>query len=122
MVYVCIKPRGRGRQHPAVTLLFSQLSPLLQVFPQLNKGVTVFKRLGDQICPCRIIGQGQPGVIIYINLLSSSTRCCIPSFKIIQFPVLEKKVFEGFYHILAWRPSWSFDRDHLFSSSQGISY
>ena len=26
-------------------------------------------------------------------------------------PVLEKKIFEGFYHIWAWRPSWSCDLD-----------
>ena len=25
--------------------------------------------------------------------------------------VLEKKIFEGFYHIWAWQPSWSFDPD-----------
>ena len=24
-------------------------------------------------------------------------------------PVLEKKILEGFYHIWAWRPSWSCD-------------
>ena len=26
-------------------------------------------------------------------------------------PVPEKMIFEGFYHIWAWRPSWSCDRD-----------
>ena len=26
-------------------------------------------------------------------------------------PVLEKKIFRGFYHIWAWRPSWSCDQD-----------
>ena len=26
---------------------------------------------------------------------------------------LEKKIFKGFYHIWAWRPSWSMDRDHF---------
>ena len=29
--------------------------------------------------------------------------------------VLEKKIFKGFYHMWAWRPSWSTDRD-LFTS------
>ena len=29
------------------------------------------------------------------------------------FSVLEKKIFKGFYHIWAWRPSWSTDRDHF---------
>ena len=27
--------------------------------------------------------------------------------------VLEKKIFKGFYHIWAWRPSWSINRDHF---------
>ena len=27
--------------------------------------------------------------------------------------VLEKKIFKGFYHIWAWRPSWSTNRDHF---------
>ena len=26
-------------------------------------------------------------------------------------PVLEKKILNGFYHIWAWRPSWSYDPD-----------
>ena len=26
-------------------------------------------------------------------------------------PVLEKKILKGFYHIWAWRPSWSCDPD-----------
>ena len=26
-------------------------------------------------------------------------------------PVLEKKILKGFYHIWAWRPSWSCDSD-----------
>ena len=27
--------------------------------------------------------------------------------------VLEKKIFKGFYHIWAWRPSWSTNHDHF---------
>ena len=38
----------------------------------------------------------------------------MPSFKIIGLLVLEKKIFKGFYHIRAWRPSWSCDLDHLY--------
>ena len=41
-------------------------------------------------------------------------RCCMPSLMIIDFTVLEKTIFKGFYHICAWRPSWSFDLDHLY--------
>ena len=37
--------------------------------------------------------------------------------------VLQEKIFEGFYHIRAWWPSWSCDLDHIiinfFSPSQG---
>ena len=33
----------------------------------------------------------------------------MPSFKIIGLLVLEKKIFKGFYHIWAWRPSLSCD-------------
>ena len=35
-----------------------------------------------------------------------STRFYIPSFKVIGLLVL-KKMFEGFYHIWAWKSSWS---------------
>ena len=38
-------------------------------------------------------------------------------FKIIRLLVLEKKIFKGFYHIWAWRPSWSCDLDHLYKLS-----
>ena len=31
----------------------------------------------------------------------------------IGLPVPEKKIFEGFYHIGAWRPSWSCDQQHV---------
>ena len=44
-------------------------------------------------------------------MMGWSPRCYIPSFVKIRPPVLEKKIFEGFYHIWAWRPSWSCDPD-----------
>ena len=34
-------------------------------------------------------------------------------FRGIGQPVTVKKNFEGFYHIWAWRPSWSCDQDHI---------
>ena len=37
-----------------------------------------------------------------------------PSFFEIGPPVPEKKIFEGFYHIWAWRPSSSCDLDYLY--------
>ena len=44
-------------------------------------------------------------------MMGLSPRCYIPSFVEISPLVLEKKIFEGFYHIWAWRPSWSCDPD-----------
>ena len=80
-----------------------------------------YKSIRDQIWPCRKIGQGQPRVIIYINFVELewvlSPKCYMPSFKIIGFLVLEKKIFMCFYHIWAWRPSWSCDLDHLYKLS-----
>ena len=35
-------------------------------------------------------------------------------------PVLEKKIFEGFYHIWAWRPSWSCDLDFAIKLSSPL--
>ena len=49
--------------------------------------------------------------------MSQSPRCQIPSFVEIGPPVLEKKIFKGFEHFLAWRPSWSCDLDHLYKLS-----
>ena len=45
-------------------------------------------------------------------MMSWSPQCYKPSFMKIGLPVLEK-IFEGFYHIWAWRPSWSCDQDHV---------
>ena len=51
--------------------------------------------------------------------MGRSPRCYIPSFVKIGPPVLEKKILflKGFYHIWAWRPSWSCDLDHLYKLS-----
>ena len=45
-------------------------------------------------------------------MMGWSPRCYIPSDMEISLPVLEK-IFEGFYHIWAWQPSWSCDQDHV---------
>ena len=39
----------------------------------------------------------------------------MPSFVEIGPPVLEKKIFKGFYHIWAWRSSWSCYLDFLYT-------
>ena len=41
-----------------------------------------------------------------------STRCCIPSFKVIGL-LVPKKSFRIFYHKWSWKPSWSCDQEHL---------
>ena len=52
-----------------------------------------------------------PGTSFEQTTKGWSPRCHIPSFVKISPPFLEKKIFEGFYHIWAWRPSWSCDPD-----------
>ena len=46
-------------------------------------------------------------------MMGRSARYYIPSFVKIGTPVPERKIFEGFYHIWAWRPSWSCDQQHV---------
>ena len=46
-------------------------------------------------------------------MMGRSPQCYIPSFVKISPRVLKKKIFEVFYHIWAWRPSWSCDQDHV---------
>ena len=41
----------------------------------------------------------------------------MPSFVEIGPLVPEEKIFKSFYHIWAWRPSWSCDVDHLYKLS-----
>ena len=37
----------------------------------------------------------------------------IPRFKVTGLLVPKKEIFERFYHISAWKPSWSCDPEHL---------
>ena len=69
------------------------------------------KSIRDQIWPCRKIGQGQPRVIIWANLVV--LKHPIMHTKVIGLLVPEKKTCLGFYHIWPWWPSWSCDQDHL---------
>ena len=48
------------------------------------------------------------------TMMDRSPQLYILSFVEIGPPVLEKKICEGFYHIWAWRRSWSCDLDHLY--------
>ena len=45
------------------------------------------------------------------TMMGPSPQGYIPSHKVIGPLVLEKKIFEGFYRIWAWRPSCSCDPD-----------
>ena len=42
-------------------------------------------------------------------MMGCCPKCYISSFVKIGLPVQEKNIFECFYHIWAWRPSWSCD-------------
>ena len=70
--------------------------------------------LGNKLDLVIKIDQGQPRVNIYINFEELVPRCHIPSFKAISPVVLEKKMFEGFYHIREWQPSWQCDLDQIY--------
>ena len=70
-----------------------------------------YKSIRDQIWPCCKIGQGQPKVIIWANLVVLE-HPIIPSFKVISL-WFQRKRFLRFLPIWAWRPYWSNDQDHL---------
>ena len=53
-------------------------------------------------------------IYMYIHIVVFESSMLQPSFVEIGSPVLEKKIFKGFYHIWAWRPSWSCDLDYLY--------
>ena len=72
-----------------------------------------YKSIGDQIWPCHKIGQGQPRGIIWTN-------CVALEYSMLPYQVsrssafqFQRRIFKGFYHIWAWRQSWSCDLDHL---------
>ena len=54
---------------------------------------------------------GNPGSPCEQTMIDPSPQCYIPSFVEIGPLVLEKRIWKGFYHTLAWRPSWSSDTD-----------
>ena len=56
-------------------------------------------------------------VIIYLNYDKLESPMLHTKLLEIGPPVPEKKIFKGFYHIWAWRPSWSCDLDHLYKLS-----
>ena len=73
-----------------------------------------YKSMREQIWPCRKIGHGQPRVIIWTNLVVLMHPMLHIKFQGHRpFLFRRRRFFKGFYHIWAWRPSWSYDLDHL---------
>ena len=69
-----------------------------------------YKSIRGQIWPCNKIGQGQPRVIIWTNLVVIKHLMLHIKFQG-HWPFGSGE--DGFYHIWACRPSWSCDQDHL---------
>ena len=59
------------------------------------------------------IGQSQPRVIMFINFVELESPMIHAKFQDQWTSGLEKKIFKGFYHIWAWRPSWLCELNHL---------
>ena len=70
------------------------------------------KPLKDQLWPYRNLGQGKTRVIIYANFVVLECKMLHAKFQEIGPVVLEKMTLKClFYHICAWRSSWSCDPD-----------
>ena len=76
------------------------------------------KSLYYQIWPCRKIGQGQHRVIIWTNYdgLAVSNATYQVLWKLVH-RFHRRRFSKGFYHIWAWRPSWSCGQHHVIKFS-----
>ena len=72
-----------------------------------------YKCIGKQTWPCRKKVKRQRMTILLAILVDLPSRWFLQRFSPKAFSVLEEKIFKGFYHIWAWRPSWSTDLDHF---------
>ena len=96
-----------------VDCIYQLLYHILQWFLKIHCfNFFSYKSIGDQIWHCRKIGQGQPRDIIWTNLVVLEYLRLHTKFQGHGLSVPEK-IFKGFYHVWTWRPSWSFDLDHL---------
>ena len=59
---------------------------------------------------------GTPGSSFEQTMMGWSPRCYIPSFLEIG-PRFRRRFLKGFYHIWAWRTSWSCDQHHVYKFS-----
>ena len=73
----------------------------------------LYKCIGKQTWPRRKKGKRQCTTIILATLVGSLPRWFVQRFSPKTSSVLEMKIFKDFYHIWAWRPSWSTYRDHF---------
>ena len=71
-----------------------------------------YKCIRKQTWPCRKKVKCQCMTIILATLVDRP-RWLMQRFSPKASSVLEKKIFKGFYHIWAWRPSWSTNRDRF---------
>ena len=92
--------------------LVSSIKQLSYIFPE-EMYIFPYKSIRKQIWPCCKKGQGQPRAIIW-------TKCIGPKSSIRHtesqghWPFGSKEEgFQKFYHIWAWRPSWSCNLDPL---------
>ena len=72
-----------------------------------------YKCIGKQTWPCHKKVKCQRTTILLATLVDLLSPMICAKIHPKAFSVLEKKVFKGFYHIWAWRPSWSTDCDNF---------
>ena len=76
------------------------------------------KSLCYQLWPCCKIDQDQPRVIIWTNYDGLESKMLHTKFRGNRSTASgEEAFFKGFYHIWAWRPSWSCDQHHVIKFS-----
>ena len=72
-----------------------------------------YKCIGKQTWSCHKKVKCQCTTIILATLVDPCPRWFMQRLSPKASSVLEKKIFKVFYHIWAWRPSWSTNCDHF---------
>ena len=76
-----------------------------------------FKCLRKQIWPWCKVDQGQLRIIIWTNLVGPTYPMPNATYQIPRSPAFwfwRRRFLKGFYHIWAWRSSWSCDQNSLY--------
>ena len=81
---------------------------------------TISSPLSQRLRRANRIGQSQSRVIIYINLVEPESPLVHAKFQDHRTSGSGEIFFKGFYHIWAWRPSWSCDLYHLHKLSSPL--